>query len=169
MSSADELTRLINGHQLSQAICVAAEFGVADILADGARTSDYLADATGTSADALYRLLRALASVAILREEKGRLFALTDMGEALRSDAQDSVAAIAVHVGLPYIREAWSALAESVRTGENAFRLVHGVSNWEYRARRPEENAIFDRYIAAITRRGTRALFDAYDFGRFET
>ena len=169
MSSADELTRLINGHQLSQAICVAAELGVADILADGARTSDYLADATGTSADALYRLLRALASVGILREENGRLFALTDMGEALRSDAQDSVAAIAVHVGLPYIREAWSALAESVRTGENAFRLVHGVSNWEYRARRPEENAIFDRYIAAITRRGTRALFDAYDFGRFET
>ena len=78
MSSADELTRLINGHQLSQAICVAAELGVADILADGARTSDYLADATGTSADALYRLLRALASVGVLREEEGRLFALTD-------------------------------------------------------------------------------------------
>ena len=167
MSSADELRRLINAYQLSQLICVAAEFGVADVLTDGARTSDYLAEATGTNADALYRLLRALASVGILREEKGRLFALTELGQPLRSDAPDSVAAIAMHVGRPYIREAWSALAESVRTGENAFRLVHGVSNWEYRAQRPDDNAIFDRYIAANTRRGTRALLDAYDFGRF--
>ena len=91
--------RLINGHQLSQAICVAAELGVADILADGERTSDYLADATGTNADALYRLLRALASVGVLREEKGRLFALTELGKPLRSDAPDSVSAIAVTSG----------------------------------------------------------------------
>jgi hypothetical protein len=169
VSSADELKHLINAHQLSQAICVAAELGVADLLADGARTSADLADATQTNEDALYRLLRALASVGILFEENGRLFALTEFGEPLRSDAPDSVEAIAAHVGQPYIREAWSALGEAVRTGENAFRLVHGMSNWEYRAERPEENAMFDRYIAANTRHGARALLDAYDFGRFGT
>jgi hypothetical protein len=169
VSSADELKHLINAHQLSQAICVAAELGVADLLADGARTSADLADATQTNEDALYRLLRALASVGILFEENGRLFALTEFGEPLRSDAPDSVAAIAAHVGQSYIREAWSALGEAVRTGENAFRLVHGMSNWEYRAERPEENAMFDRYIAANTRHGARALLDAYDFGRFGT
>jgi O-methyltransferase domain/Dimerisation domain len=169
MSSADELKRLINAHQLSQAICVAAELGIADLLADGARTSGDLADATRTNEDALYRLLRALASVGILFEENERLFALTEFGEPLRSDAPDSVAAIAVHVGRPYIHEAWSALGEAVRTGENAFRLVHGVSNWEYRAERPDDNAIFDRYIAANTLRGARDLLAAYDFGRFGT
>jgi hypothetical protein len=169
VSSADELIRLINAHQLSQAVCVAAELGVADLLADGPRTSDDLADATRTDADALYRLLRALASVGVLREDNGRLFELAELGKPLRSDAPDSVAAIAAHVGRPYIREAWSALAESVRTGENAFRLVHGMSNWEYRAQRPEDNAVFDRYIAANTQRGMRALLDAYDFGRFAT
>ena len=169
MSSADELRRLINGHQLSQAICVAAELGVADLLADRARTSDDLAEATRTNADALYRLLRALASVGVLREEEGRLFALAPLGEALRSDAPDSIAPVAVHVGRPYVQEAWSALAESVRTGENAFRLVHGMSNWEYRAQRPDDNSIFDSYIAVGTRRSLPALLDAYDFGRFET
>jgi hypothetical protein len=169
VSSADELKGLIEAHQLSQAICVAAELDIADLLADGARTSDDLADATRTNADALYRLLRALASRGILREDEGRLFALTELGEPLRSDAPDSVAAIAAHVGRPYIREAWSALGEAVRTGENAFRLVHGMSNWEYRAQRPDDNAAFDRYIGASTRRGARALLDAYDFGRFGT
>src|SRR5512141_874879 len=125
MSSAAELSRLINAHQLSQAICVAAELGVADLIADGARTSDDLAAATRTNGDALYRLLRALAAAGILREENGRLFALTELGKPLRSDAPDSVAAIAAWVGRSPIRAAWSALAESVRTGENAFRLVH--------------------------------------------
>src|SRR5580765_4692784 len=115
MSSADELRRLINAPHLSQAICVAAEFGVADLLADGARTSDDLAEATGTHAGTLYRLLRALASVGVLREEEGRLFSLAELGEPLRSDAPDSVAAIAVHAGQPYIRAAWSALSDSVR------------------------------------------------------
>jgi O-methyltransferase domain/Dimerisation domain len=169
VSSADELKRLINAHQLSQAICVAAGLGIADLLADGARTSEDLADATRTNEDALYRLLRALASVGILSEGEERLFTLAELGEPLRSDAPDSVAAIAVHVGRPYIGEAWLALGESVRTGENAFRLVHGMSNWEYRAERPDDNAIFDRYIAANTLRGARALLDAYDFGRFGT
>lgn len=169
MSSADELRRLINAHQVSDAICVAAELGVADLLAEGGRTSDDLAGATATNPDALYRLLRALAAVGVLHEEEGRLFALAELGEPLRSDAADSVAAIAVQVGRPYIREVWSALIESIRTGESGFRLVHGMSGWEYRAGRPDESMIFDRYLAANTRLGMRALLDAYDFGRFET
>ena len=169
MSAADELKRLINSYQLSQAISVAAELGIADLLADGARTSDDLADATGTNKSALYRLLRALASVGVLHEEEGRLFALAELGQPLRSDAPDSVAPIAVWVGQPYQRAAWSALRDSIRTGENAFRLVHGVGAWEYRAQRPDDSAIFDRFIAALTRRGARALLDAYDFGRFGT
>jgi hypothetical protein len=169
MSAADELKRLINSYQLSQAISVAAELGIVDLLADGARTSDDLADATGTNKSALYRLLRALASVGVLHEEEGQLFALAELGQPLRSDAPDSVAPIAVWVGQPYQREAWSALRDSIRTGENAFRLVHGVGAWEYRAQRPDDSAIFDRFIAALTRRGARALLDAYDFGRFGT
>jgi O-methyltransferase/methyltransferase family protein len=169
MSSAGELRRLILGQRVSHAICVAAELGIADLLAAGPRTSEELAEATGTDADALYRLLRALASAGVLSEQEGRLFLLAELGDSLRSDAPDSVAAIAVHVGRPYVREAWSALIDSVRTGENAFRLVHGTSVWEYRASRPEDNAIFDRYMAATTRLATQSILDAYDFGRFES
>jgi hypothetical protein len=167
VSSAADLHRLIAGHQLSQAICVAAELGVADRLAGGACTSDDLAAATGSDAGALYRLLSALAAAGVLHEAEGRQFSLTELGEPLRSDAPDSLAAVALFTGQPYFREAWSALGDSIRTGENAFRLVHGISAWEYRADRPEENAIFDGFIAALTRLVTPALLEAYDFGRF--
>ena len=78
------LGRMIVGFQVSQAIHVAATLGVADLLADGARTSDELAAATNAHAGSLYRLLRALASVGVLHEDEGRRFSLTPMGELLR-------------------------------------------------------------------------------------
>ena len=45
-----ELMRLINGHQISQVIHVAASFGIADLLKDGPRLSAEIAEATGTHA-----------------------------------------------------------------------------------------------------------------------
>ena len=68
------LGRLIVGFQVSQAIHVVATLGVADLLANGPRTSDDLAAATTCHAGSLYRLLRALASVGVLSEDEGRRF-----------------------------------------------------------------------------------------------
>jgi hypothetical protein len=56
-----------------------------------------------------------------------------------------------------------------VRTGENAFRHVHGEDVWAYRAAHPEEGAVFDRAMTANSRRQGDAVLAAYDFGRFGT
>jgi len=97
----DELSRLINGFQISQAIHVAAVLGIADLLEGGPRTSDDLAAATDTHPRSLYRLLRALASVGVLREDDGRTFALTPLGDPLRSNAPESIDGWAAFVGRP--------------------------------------------------------------------
>ena len=157
----DELTRLVRGFQVSQAIAVAVTLGIPDLLVDGARTSDDLAGATETDGDALYRLLRALASIGILHEAEGRSFRTTELGAQLRGGG------FARLVGREYFWTAWGHLLDSVRTGENAFKLVNGVDVWEYRAARPEEGAIFDAAMTALTERVNRAVAEAYDFGRF--
>jgi hypothetical protein len=167
VSAAAELRRLVNGYQVSQAIHAAAILGLADLLADGPRASDELAVATGTDSYALYRLLRALSSVGVFREDGERRFELTELGSPLRSDSPDSIADMVVYSGRPYYRQAWASLLDSVRTGKSAFRLVHDVDGWEYRAQRPDENAVFDRAMAAMSRMQARSLLDAYDFGRF--
>jgi hypothetical protein len=169
MSAAADLRRLANGYQVSQAIHVAALLGIADLLAEGPRSSDDLAAATGTNPNALYRLLRALAAVGVFHEDDERTFSLTELGEPLRSDVPESVAGWGAFIGRPNHRDAWGALAESIRTGENAFRLAHGVSVWEYRAQHPEESAIFDRAMAANSNVVLQSLLAAYDFGRFDT
>ena len=169
MSSASELRRLVNSYQLSQAIHVAAVLGIADLLTDGPRSSDELATATETNPGALYRLLRALAAFGLFHEENNGRFTLTELGDALRADAPESVAGWAAFVGRRNIRDAWSSLEESIRTGENAFKLAHGVSVWEYRAQNPVESEIFDRAMASSSKLVIGSLIEAYDFGRFGT
>jgi hypothetical protein len=168
-SRSAALRRLVNGFQVSQAIHVAAVLGIADQLAEGPRSSIELAKATDTHADALYRLLRALASVGVFDEQDDRRFALTPLGECLRADAPEPVAGWAAFIGRPYYWQAWSSLLHSVQTGENAFAHVHGSDVWEYRAQHPHESPIFDRAMTDSTRRINRAILDAYDFGRFAT
>jgi O-methyltransferase/methyltransferase family protein len=161
------LRRLVNGFQATQAIGVAARLGIADLLAAGPRASDELAAATGAHPGALYRLLRALASVGVLHESADRQFALTPIGACLRTDAAEPVAGWAVFVCEPYYRQAWDALEQSVRTGENAFRHVHGVDPWTYRQRRAEINAVFNRAMTDRSRQVSAAVLDAFDFGRY--
>ena len=165
----EAMHRLIVGGQVGQAVHVAASLGIADLLADGPRANDELAAETDTHAPSLYRLLRALAAIGVLHEDEDRRFSLTPQGELLRSDVPGSLHGWAAFVGRPYIREAWSALEHSIRTGENAFQHVHGTDVWSYRAERPEESAIFDSAMQSLTGGANRALIDAYDFGRFGT
>ena len=161
-----DLAQLIGGFRVTQALHVAATLGIADLLADGSRTSDELAAATETNADGLYRLLRALATVGVLDELPGRRFELTGLGSGLRSDAPGSLAAYAAYVGRPHHWNAWSALEFSVRSGENAFEHVHGQSAWEYRAEHPSESALFDAWMTEQSRRDAE-IVDDYDFTRF--
>jgi hypothetical protein len=163
------LRRLTNGYQVTQAIHVAAILGIADLLRDGPRDSDALAAQTATHAPSLHRVLRALASVGVLHEDDDGSFALTAVGDCLRSDAPEPVGGWAAYVGGPVHWQAWGNLLHGVRTGENAFRAVHGADVWGYREQHPQESAIFDAAMTAIMLRANRHVLAAYDFGRFAT
>lgn len=163
------IRQLVDGYQVSQAIHVAATLGIADFLADGARTSDDLAGETGSDPRSLYRLLRALAAAGVFRELDSQRFELTPVGQLLRVDVDHSIAGWAVQIGRPYYWAAWAALDHSVRTGENAFQHVHGTDVWTYRSTRPEESAVFDRAMASLSRRTNAQVVAAYDFSRFAT
>jgi hypothetical protein len=166
--SAD-LMRLLDGFRVTQTICAAVELGVPDLLADGARTSDELAQASGADPSALYRLLRALASLGVLHEADERRFSLTPLGKPLRSDVPGSLRGWVRLTGRDYLWRSWGNFATAVRSGENAFRSLHGADVWEWRADHPEESAIFDEAMRSTTLAANTAILAAYDFGRFGT
>jgi DNA-binding IclR family transcriptional regulator len=92
-----QLDHLISGGWIAQAIGVAAELGIADLVADGPRPSDELAAATRSHPRALYRLLRMLASVGIFSERAMGQFQLTPMAELLGTDPGHPYRCLAVH------------------------------------------------------------------------
>jgi hypothetical protein len=164
-----ELQGIARAYQQSRALTVAAELGIADLLRDGARHVDDLAAATSTHAPTLYRLLRALASVGVFDEDDARRFSLTSMGEYLRSDHPTSLAHIARMYGADYQWQAWGALMQSVRTGENAAKLALGESVWDYRRDHPEHGQVFDAAMRTQSRSSAPAEIAAHDFGRYNT
>jgi SAM-dependent methyltransferase len=58
----------------------------------------------------------------------------------------------------------WGQLRYSVRTGQPAFKHVHGMDAWTYRAQHPEVNAAFNAAMTSITSMATNAVVTAYDF-----
>ena len=164
-----ELARLIDGFRVTQTIHACVDLGIPDLLSDGERTADDLADASGADSSALYRLLRALASLGILHEEDGQRFSLTELGKPLRSDVPGSLRGWVRLCGRAHVWQSWGNLANAVREGENSFRMLYDTDVWEWRADNPEESTIFDEAMMALTGAGNAAILAAFDFGRFGT
>src|SRR3954451_14319697 len=83
---SQQLVRLGLGFTVSQALRVIIELGIPDILAGGERSVQEMAQATGSDANALHRVLKLLASEGVVSEVRPDHFALTEMGTGLRSD-----------------------------------------------------------------------------------
>jgi hypothetical protein len=164
-SPSEQLNCLISGGWIAQAIGVAAELGIADLLADGPKPSDELAQATGSHPRSLYRLLRMLASVGIFTESQPMTFGLTRMAELLRSHAPRSLRGRARFATSDVQWRAWGQLPYSVQTGQTAFEHVHGMDVWEYRARNPTAGAAFNAAMTSLSLQVAGAVVDAYDFG----
>src|SRR5215468_6446541 len=88
-----QLVQMAMAHWVSHIVYAAAKLNLADRLAQGPKTADALAGPTATHAPSLYRLMRTLASLGILTEDATHRFALTPLGEALKTGAPGSARA----------------------------------------------------------------------------
>jgi hypothetical protein len=160
------LLNLINAYRLSQLIYVAAELNVADLLKDGPKHYQQLAEASGVDPDALYRCLRALASAGVFMRMEGDRFGLNALADNLRRDVPGSLHAWAILQG-QQVYPTWGNLLLSVKTGQVAFEQLHGMSLWEYLEKQPASGQVFDQALGAVKFHTAAALVKAYDFSRF--
>ncbi|HTR56217.1 MAG TPA: methyltransferase [Kofleriaceae bacterium] len=161
------LMQMTMGKFVSKAISVIATLGVADHVA-GPTAVGQLASATGANADALYRVLRALAAVGLFAETAGKKFALTPVGEVLRTDHPHSMRAMCRMLNDHWNWSAWGAFEHSVRTGESAFQHVFHERGFDYFAKHPEESRIFGEAMTSLTLGVSAAVVEAYDFSSIE-
>jgi hypothetical protein len=104
---------------------VAAELGLADVLADGPRTVDQIAAATGTHAPSLFQLLRALTTIDLCRQREDGTFEMTPLGALLGTDVPGSLHSWA-RWSAAVLWPIWGRLLDSVKTGQSARKLLLG-------------------------------------------
>lgn len=163
-----QMLQLISGFWISRAVYVLAKLGIPDLMKSGPKTAEELASATQIHAPSLFRLLRALASVGVLRSAEGGRFALTPLSETLVTDAPSSLRWFAVsELGQEHY-PAWGNLMHSVKTGEIAFDDFFGVDVWKYFQQNPEDAAVFNDSMSGVTALINDAVLSLYDFSGFE-
>ena len=160
---SQDLLRMGFGFAVAQALHVAAELGIADLLHDGPRSTEELASATGTDPGALYRVLRFLSGEGVFREDSVGRFAQTELSDGLRVDAPDSPRDFIRMINSEaYI--AWGQLLHSVRTGKTAFEHVFGAPRFDWLANHPDQAALFQRAMIALSQGANAEAAEAYDF-----
>jgi len=159
---------MITGFWISQAIYAAAKLGIADLVKEGPKPCEELAQATGTHPQTLYRLLRALASVGVFHEGKDGRFGLTPLAEYLQSGVPGSLRAFAIMQSELQYR-AYGEVLHSVKTGETAFQRVCGQELFPYLTQHPTAAAVFDEAMTGYTTQVAATVAAAYDFSQFGT
>ncbi len=149
----------------SQVVIAATKLGVPHALGRGPRTSAEVAQATGTKPETMHRLLRALAAFEVVRDLGDGKFELTPVGDCLRADAPNSVRALALMYGSDSSWQASGQLAECVRTGQTAYRILHGVDNlFPYLDKHPQLARIFDAGQSSAGAMVGAVAAQSYDF-----
>jgi hypothetical protein len=163
------LIRMTHGYCEAKALQVAAELGIADLIAENPKTADQLSKILGVHSDSLYRLLRALASLGIFKEISDSHFENTPLSEAIRADVPGSVRDFVIMTPNDGFLLAWAKFMDVVRAGKPSFEDVNGCDQWEYFRRHPDMGERFNKGISARASQVTSALLQSYDFSQFKT
>jgi hypothetical protein len=158
------LVEMAMAYSRSRMLCAAARLGIADALGDEVRSIGFLAENCQADADALYRLLRALASIGVTEETTPEHFRLTPFGKPLRRDVPQSVWA-AVVFWADLLADSWSLLTDCVRTGKPASQVRDPKipSRWSQDA---EADSIFRAVMGTAPAEDYAPIAEAWDFSR---
>ena len=161
------LRQLIMGFRSSQMIYVAAKLELADRLDQCPRTAADLAADVGAEPRALYRLMRALASIGIFAEGEGQTFALTPAARLLQRNVIGSLRSSALIYGDDLFWSAYGRMLHSVQTGKPAFDHCHGEPLFPYLETHPEAASLFHEAMSGFSEQELAAILAVYDFSGF--
>ena len=162
------LFQMATGYWLSQAIYVAAKLGIADLLEETPQSSVELAAATCCDSSSLFRVLRALSSAGVFAQVGADSFALTGLGNSLRSNIPGSLRAIVITIGEIHY-QACGALIHAVTTGSPAFNRLFGASLFEHLQNNAEDSIAFNKGMTDLSSLLAHAVLFAYDFSEISS
>ena len=172
--ATDKALDLIYGRWRSQILYAGTELGIFDHVApEIAKPSDMIAEELGVDSALLYRLMRALASLGLLVENKSRGFSASKVGGLFRSDHPQSLRYGVLNTEGPEHYAIWKHLADMIRDGkQDAFVREFGAPAFEYARTNSRYRRNFDLGMSAISVAHSRLVLDAlrdFDFSGIRT
>jgi hypothetical protein len=158
------LMRLLFGKQITYSLAAVARLGVADHMSRQFSSVDELAEKVAAHPAALFRVMRMLAGVGVFEEVPGRRFALTPVGELLKSQAPSSLRYPAMFFGDEWSTRAYQYIVDCVRTGGDGVTRAYGKHAFDFLAERPDQADTFHRAMSSFSAIDSEAILEAYDF-----
>lgn len=158
------MSQLLFGKQLTASLAAIARLGVADHMGEDPVSVEDLAGHVGAHAPSLYRVLRMLASLGVFREAPERKFALTPVGELLKTDVQGSLRYMAMMLGDEWSLRAYAHMTDCLRTGGDGITMAYGKPIFELFAERPDQAETFQRAMTNGSTIAAQSILGAYDF-----
>jgi hypothetical protein len=149
---------IIFGRWRSQILYAGVKLGVFDALENEDKDATIIAHDLGLDPGLLYRLLRALACLGVLKEDADHRFCLTVAGQFLRADHLETLRGVTLLEEGPEHYALRKHLPEMIRDGkQNAFMREFEAMAFDYADRNPEYAQVFDQAMSSYS--GTEAAW----------
>ena len=159
-----QILQLTLGGMICGAISCLARLGIPDLLEAGPKSAEEIAPQAAAHPVALYRLMRATASVGVLSEGPDGKFSQTPMSAALCSNANPSLRAWAILVGTDWHHRSWADLTYCVQNNKQALEHLYGQSTVDYIFKDPERGENFHESMTNLSMMDSPAVAASYSF-----
>ena len=160
----ERIRQLAWGYIPAALIGVIIELGIPDLLAGQTKSIGDIAAAARANEDALYRMLRTLASFGVFTESNGKRFALTPAGACLQSGVPGSMRGYVRWITNGLVFRSYAELLHCAKTGENGLEHVFGESLFSYMHHHPDVSQIFNDGMTSFSQIVSQCVLEAYDF-----
>jgi hypothetical protein len=164
MNPAQQVLQVATGYMASSCLYAAITLNVADHLKDGPLGIAELAKKTGANEEALYRVLRLLASLGVFDEASPGKFALTPAADLLRTDVPGSLRQMAVFLPDPFHYRIYGNVMHSLSTGKPAADFTLGMPVFQYLEKDQAYSQVFNDAMTAMSAPVAGAAIEVYDF-----
>ena len=160
---------LLNGYLIGRAIHVAAQLGVADVLRRVGTGQLRSPRRWGLMRPPSIGCSAPLASVGLFTEVEHGSFALTPVGDCLRSDVPVSLRALISLFGSDFYLQDLDHFLQAVQTGTSPFKPAFGQPFYAYIGQHPDMGALFKEGMSSVSSMVNPAVLAAYDFSSIRT
>jgi len=163
-AASQHVFQIATGYIASTALYIAVRLKIADRLVGGAKSAETLAEQTSANEDALYRVLRLLATMGVFKEVQPRTFANTLASETMISGQRGSTYDMALWMSDPFHLRVYAHAMHSVMTGKSASEKATGLPVFEVFTQDAELSEVFNNAMTAFSAFVIPAALEAYDF-----